>query len=314
MWLQLKMYLIMGAFFAIIYSLFVVAGTYLGVGNFMFYGILATVMMLIQYMLGPRIVNWSMRVHYVTEQEEPELHRMVAELARKAKIPKPRIGISKMPIPNAFAFGRWTKDARVCITEQIRNLLTEEELKAVLGHEISHIKHKDVLIITLISIVPTIAWYMAWSFMFSRDRQGNSNFAIGIAAFGIYFLTNLLVLYASRIREYAADQGSVKLGSRPSTMASALFKLVYGSAKVPKNVLKQTEGMKAFFANDPSRAMREFRELKELDVDGSGSIDDSELLRVRTKKVKVSGADKLMEMMSTHPNMVKRIQALSKLN
>lgn len=314
MWLQLKMYLVMGAFFAIIYSLFIVAGTYLGIGNFMFYGILATFMIFIQYMIGPKIVDWSMRVHYVSEQEEPELHQMVAELARKAGIPKPRIGISKMAVPNAFAFGRWSKDARVCITEQIRTLLTKDELKAVIGHEISHIKNKDVLIITLISIVPTIAWYLAWNFMFSRDREGNSNFAIGIAAFGIYFITNLLVLYASRIREYAADQGSVKLGSRPSTMASALFKLVYGSAKIPKDTLKQTEGMKAFFANDPSRAMREFRELKELDIDGSGSIDESELMRVRTKKVNITGADKFMEFMSTHPNMVKRVQALSKLN
>ncbi|MFH1126581.1 MAG: zinc metalloprotease HtpX [archaeon] len=314
MWLQLKMYLVMGAFFAIIYSLFVVAGAYLGIGNFIFYGILATVMMLIQYMIGPTIVNWSMRVRYVTEQQEPELHHMVAELAKKAGIPKPKIGISSMPIPNAFAFGRWSSDARVCITEQIRSLLTKDELKAVLGHEISHIKNRDVLIITLISVVPTIAWYMAWNFMFSRDREGNSNFAIGIAAFAIYFATNLLVLYASRIREYAADQGSIKLGSRPSTMASALFKLVYGSAKTPKDILKQAEGMKAFFANDPSRARRDLAELKQVDADGSGSIDDSELRAIRNKKASITSADRFMEMMSTHPNMVKRVQALSRLN
>ncbi len=317
MMLQIKMYLVLGAFFAIIYALFVAAGTYLGIGNFMLYAVLATVMMLVQYMIGPKIVEWSMGVRYLSEKEDPELHRMVKELSKKAGIPMPRIGISSMPVPNAFAFGRWTSDSRVCITESIRSLLDEDELRAVIGHEICHIKHKDVLIITLVSVVPAIAWHLAWSFMFSRnnDREESMNgLAIGIAAFAVYLATNMLVLYASRIREYSADLGSVKLGNEPSTMASALYKLVYGSARIPKDALKEAEGLKAFFANDPTRAMAEFRELKELDIDGSGTIDDSELRTMKNRKVNISMSDKFMELMSTHPNMVKRVQALSKLN
>ena len=143
-----------------------------------------------------------------------------------------------------------------------------------------------------------------------RENRGNA-IAIGLAAFGIYILTNLLVLYASRVREYYADRGSVALGSKPSHLASALFKLVYGAAKTPKSELKQMEGMKAFFASDPSRARRELNELKSIDTDLSGDIDENELQAVRVKKVAIKGTDKMMELLSTHPNMLKRIKALS---
>lgn len=316
MWLQVKMYLILGMFFGVIYALLSMIGAYIGVGGFMFYGILATVMMLVQYMIGPKMVDWSMKVKYVSEKEHPELHKMVTELAKKAGIPKPKIGISQMQIPNAFAYGRWASDARVCVTEKILDLLSKNELKAVLGHEIAHIKNRDVLAITLMSVIPTIAWYFAQSMIFSggrNDSKGSSNIAIGIAAFAIYFLTNLLVLYASRVREYYADKDSVALGNKPADLASALYKLVYGSAKMPKSALKQTEGMKAFFANDPSRAVREFNDLSKLDIDGSGSIDERELAAIRNNTARVSGMDKFMELLSTHPNMVKRISALSNL-
>ncbi|MCK4808367.1 MAG: M48 family metalloprotease [Candidatus Aenigmarchaeota archaeon] len=315
MWLQIRMYMVMAVLFAIVYALLSMAGAYMGVGGFVFYAGLATVMMLIQFLAGPKIVEWSMKVKYVSETENPKLHRMVEALAREAKIPKPRIGITETNLPNAFAFGRWKSDSRVCVTRGILNLLDDDELRAVLGHEISHIKNRDVLVITLISVIPMIAWYLAWSFMFSggRDRDSGNTIAIGLAAFGIYILTNLLVLYASRVREYYADRGSVALGSRPNHLASALFKLVYGSAKTSKDDLKQIEGMKAFFASDPSRASSEIRELKELDKDMSGHIDVDELRSVRRKKLSVSRSGKMMEMLSTHPNMLKRIHALAEM-
>ncbi len=96
-------------------------------------------------------------------------------------------------------------------------------------------------------------------------------------------------------------------------MASALYKLVYGSARVSKDSIKQVEGMKAFFASDPSRAAYEIKELSQLDMDRSGSIDQNELMALRTRPIKVSGTDKFMEMFSTHPNMLRRIQRLSSL-
>ncbi len=313
MMLQIKMYLLVAALFGIIYALVSVVGSLMGIGNFLFYGILASAMMLAQYMLGPKIVEWSMKVEYVSEEDYPELHKMVAELAKKAGVPKPRVGISKISLPNAFAFGRWSSDSRVCVTEGILKLLDKKELRAVLGHEISHVKNRDVLVITLISVVPTIAWYIAYSTMFSGNREKGNTAAIGAAAFGIYFLTNLLVLYASRIREYSADSGSVKIGNEPHYLASALYKLVYGSAKTSKHELKRVEGMKAFFANDPSRAVQELSDLAEIDADKSGHIDEKELKALQHANLRISGADKFMEILSTHPNMVKRIQALAKM-
>lgn len=316
MWLKLRLYIIMTVLFALVYGLVIVAMNIAGLssfGTFYFYGILASVMLFIQYMIGPKMVEWSMGVKYVSESEAPALHRMVAELARNAGIPKPKVGVARIPIPNAFAFGRWASDGRVCVTEGIMNLLEEKELRAVLAHEISHLKHKDVAVITMISVIPMICWYIAWNFMFSGGRDRGNNVLIGIAAFALYMITNLLVLYVSRIREYYADEGAVKLGNSPHYLASALYKLVYGSARVPKDALKQVEGMKAFFASDPSRAGYELRELSQIDLDRSGTIDSNELMMLRTRPVRISSADKFMEMLSTHPNMLRRIQRLSTL-
>ncbi len=308
--LQLKMYLLVAAMFGIIYAVAVAATG--GALGFVPYAVMASFMLFIQYMIGPKMVEWSMRIKYVSDKEAPELHRMVEELAQNAGLPKPKIGISPLPIPNAFAFGRWKSDGRVCVTEQMMRLLSKDELKAVLGHEISHLKHRDVTVITMLSVVPMILWYLSWNLMWARSGRDRGNAALlGIIAFVLYFITNLLVLYGSRIREYYADAGSVKLGSKPHHLASALYKLVYGSARVSKDTLKQVEGYKAFFASDPSRAFYEIQELKQVDTDLSGTIDQNELLALRSKSVRVGTGDKLMEIFSTHPNMLKRIKHLS---
>jgi len=316
MWgLKVRMWLLTAALFAIIYAIISMVSYSLGIGNFYFYLILSIGMMLVQYMLGPKIIEWSMQVRYLKEGENPELQSMVKSLAMAANIPAPRIGIARISVPNAFAFGRSIKDGRICVTEGIMGLLTRDELKAVIGHEMSHIKNRDVLTITLLSVIPIILYRIAWQFLFfggRRDDRNQSNtMLIGLAAFLFYFLTNLLVLYASRIREYFADKGSVELGNKPAQLASALYKLVYGSARMPKEAIKDVEGMKAFFANDPSRALYELKSLKDLDLDKSGTISDSELMALQNKTIKVGFGDKRMELLSTHPNMLKRIQRLS---
>ncbi|MDD4908892.1 MAG: zinc metalloprotease HtpX [Candidatus Omnitrophica bacterium] len=312
--LKLRMYLLLTVLFGILYAIATVIGVSMGVSNFYFYLGLSLVFMFIQYMIGPKIVEWSMRVKYITAQENPRLHRMVEELARRAGIPKPKIGIAQIGIPNAFAFGRSLSDGRVCVTEGIMRLLDEDELRAVLGHELSHLKSRDMLTITLLSVIPMILYRIAWSTLFygrgGRDRGGNTAL-IGIAAFLFYFLTNLLVLYASRIREYFADRGSIALGNKPSALASALYKLVYGSAKMDSGTLKEAEGLKAFFVNDPSRAINELRELRQLDLDKNGTLDAAELEAIQNKKIKLGLGGKLMELLSTHPNMLKRIKQLS---
>jgi heat shock protein HtpX len=316
MWyLKLRMYLLMAVLFAIIYAIVSMVSAYLGITNFYFYLVLSFVIMFIQYMVGPKMVEWSMGVHYIKESEYPELQNTVRSLAQIANIPMPRIGISELTIPNAFAFGRSKKDGRICVTRGIMGLLNNDEMRAVLGHEMSHIKNRDVLTITLLSVIPMILYRIAWQFLFfggrRDDRNQSSAAMVGLIAFIFYFVTNLLVLYASRIREYFADKGSVDLGNNPANLASALYKLVYGSARMPKEELKNAEGMKAFFINDPSRALNELKDLRELDLDRSGTISARELDALRNKTVKLNFGDKLLEVFSTHPNMLKRVKRLS---
>ena len=316
MWgLRLRMFLLTALLFAIVYAIISAVSYSLGVTNFYFYLIVSLVMMFVQYMLGPKIVDWSMRVKYIKPGEYPQLHSMVRNLAAAAKIPVPRIGISQVAIPNAFAFGRTIRDSRICVTEGIVGLLDEKEMRAVLGHEMSHIKNRDVLTITLLSVIPMILYRIAWQFLFyggDRRDRGQNAALVGLLAFLFYFVTNLLVLYASRIREYFADKGSVDLGNDPSWLASALYKLVYGSARMDRAALKDVEGMKAFFANDPSRAVAELKDLRDLDLDKSGTISRDELMALQNRQVRLGFGDKLMELLSTHPNMLKRIKRLSK--
>jgi len=146
-------------------------------------------------------------------------------------------------------------------------------------------------------------------------REGGSVAAlVGIGAFILYFVTNLLVLYGSRIREYYADRGSVELGNEPRYLATALYKLVYTNARFKgRGELKQVEGVKAFFLNDPSRAWTEIRELSQIDRDMGGTIDNNELMDLRGKTVRLSTSDKMMELFTTHPNMLKRMKHLSSL-
>lgn len=311
--LQVKLYLLLAVLFGIVYAAATMAGQMIGIGNFYAYAVMALFFMFIQYLIGPKLVEWMMKVKYIKREDNPRLYQMVEELARTAGIPMPRVGISGLNIPNAFAFGRTSSDGRVCVTQGILHLLDEQELRAVLAHEVSHLKNRDVLFITLLSVVPLILYYLSFNLIFSgrRERSGGTVMLIGIASLLLYFITNLLVLYASRIREYFADKGAVDLGSHPSHLASSLYKLAYGAARLPREELKEAEGMRAFFLNDPARSLREVKELSQIDLDKSGTIDARELQHLRQQEIKASFSDTIMEVLSTHPNMLKRIKALS---
>jgi len=169
--LKLRLWLAMILLFGLLYMIVTLISYYLGFGGPLIYAIFAFVIVLAQFMLGPKMVELTMRVKYVSEIEAPRLHQMVEDLAMKAGIPKPKIGISEINIPNAFAFGRSKKDGRVCVTRGILNLLDEEELQAVLGHEISHIRHMDMAVMTLLSVVPLICYYIFISTLFSGGAR-----------------------------------------------------------------------------------------------------------------------------------------------
>jgi heat shock protein HtpX len=311
--LTLRIWLATALLFGILYAIITVICTYLGFGTPLIFAIMAVVVVFAQYMLGPKMVEAVMHVHYVSPQEAPNLHAMVDELAMNAGIPKPKVGIAETDIPNAFAFGRTKGDGRVCVTRGILNLLDEEELKAVLGHEISHIRHNDMAVMTLISVIPLICYWIFISMLFGGNRDSDAG-AIGAVALVGYLLGQLLVLFVSRVREYYADEGSVEIGGKPHKLASALYKLVYGSANLDKKAVKEVEGVKAFFVNDISDAQNEINDLRQLDTDMDGVISEAELADLRNMDTNIGTGSKIMELLSTHPNMVKRIKRLAELS
>ena len=304
--------------FAVIYALLIVIATFTGVGTPIVYALLAGGLVAVQFFIGPKIVEKTMHVRYVSETEQPELHRMVTELAMKAGIPKPKVGISEIAIPNAFAFGTSKRKARVCVTRRLMQILSRDELEAVLGHELSHIKHHDMVVITALSVIPMICYFIYFSFFWSglfggggRDREGAlPMMAIAIIAFVLYFISNLIVLYGSRIREYYADAGSAELTKKPHELASALYKMIYGSAGLKQEKVKKELGsMRAFFAADPVTARGDLKDLSAADLNRDGKIDAYEL-KIFTERARVSRADRLMEIFSTHPNPVSRVKRL----
>jgi heat shock protein HtpX len=313
--LKLRLWLAAVLLFGLLYAIITAIGYYFGFGGPFAFAIFAFVIVFIQYLLGPKMVEILMGVRYVSEAEAPKLHQMVEDLAVKAGVPKPKIGISETSVPNAFAFGKTKGDGRICVTRGILNLLNEQELKAVLGHEMSHINHSDMIVMTLISVVPLICYYIFISTLFSDggDREGGA-VLIGIGALVAYFIGNLIVLFVSRVREYYADEGSVELGTQPNHLASALYKLVYGSARIDRDELKKVEGIKAFFVNDISDAKNEIDDLRSMDLDMDGSISESELAQIKYTKTRVGTGAKLMEIFSTHPNMVKRVKRLAEMS
>jgi heat shock protein HtpX len=312
--LNLRLWLATVLLFGLLYAIITAIGYYFGYGGPITFVGFAFVIVFAQYLAGPKIVAATMGVRYVSREEAPQLHEMVEDLAAKANINKPKIVISETSMPNAFAYGRSKRNAHICVTRGILNLLNEDELKAVLGHEMSHIRHRDMIVMTLLSVVPLICYYMFISTLFSDgDREGGAAL-IGIGALAAYFIGNLIVLFVSRVREYYADEGSVELGSQPNHLASALYKLVYGTVRTSDNELKKVEGLKAFFANDVSDAKNEINDLRSMDLDMDGSISESELAQIKYTKTRVGRGSRIMEIFSTHPNMVKRIKRLSELS
>lgn len=317
--LHFRLYFLLAILGFIVFFIISIIGTYLNIGNIYFHIGFSLLIILVQYLLGPKLVELTMGIKYISRDDDPKLYDMVKELANNAGIKMPKVGISQLNIPNAFAFGYSKNNGSVCVTLPLLRLLNRDELKAVIGHEISHLKNNDVLFIMILSVIPMILYAISrsllWGGSYGRRRSSGGNLAlVGIVTMLLYFITSLLVLYGSRIREYFADIGSIKLGNRPEALASALYKLVYGSASISKEELKSAEGFKAFFASDPSLAYKEIQELSQIDLDGSGHIDKNELNYLKNQNIRLRFTDRLMEVLSTHPNMLKRIKSLANIS
>ncbi|MDD1712889.1 MAG: zinc metalloprotease HtpX [Methanoregulaceae archaeon] len=235
----------------IVYLVFLAVLSILGIG-LPYLVLIVFVMAFVQYFFSDRLVLWTTRSRVVDPDEYPELHQMVARLAQEAEIPMPRVAIMQSPVPNAFATGRSPKHAVVAVTDSIMRILSPRELEAVIAHELSHVKNRDVLTLTVASFIAMIAAIVMQNFlfagMFSRRSDGGNPWIIaGIVAIIVYFVSQLLIMALSRYREFAADRGSAYITGRPQDLISALTKISGRMQYVPPEAKAQVEGANAFF-------------------------------------------------------------------
>jgi heat shock protein HtpX len=272
---------------------------------------------IIQWLIAPYIIDAIYRVKEVTASENPALHSMVDRLSKKSRIKTPKLMKAKMSIPNAFAYSSPIAGSRVAVTTGLLETLEAEEVEAVIGHELGHLKHRDVQVMMFVSILPAIFYYIGYSMllssMFSRRDSRDSGGAaiIGLASILIYWILTIFTLYLSRIREYYADRHSASIvedGSRK--LSEGLAKIVNSTNRVKRSRRKSTDSssFKALFISDPDRSEVDSAALTYL---GSGKGDRRLVEEVLRRKL--TTFDRIMEVFSTHPNIVKRLRALQQL-
>jgi heat shock protein HtpX len=205
---------------------------------------------LAQLLFSDKLAMAAMGAKEVSPQQAPGLHAMIERLCIQADLPKPKIAVADTPVPNAFALGRSQKSATVCATTGIMNTLSPSELEGVMAHELAHVKHRDVLIMTIASFFASLASMMLqFGFLFGGgdDDENPSFLVILLVSALVYVLSFFLMMTLSRYREFAADRGAAIVTGRPSALSSALVKISGAMQTVPKQDLRQAEGMNAFF-------------------------------------------------------------------
>jgi heat shock protein HtpX len=195
----------------------------------------------------------AMRAREVTPEQAPELHGMIDRLCALADMPKPRVGIADMDLPNAFATGRSPDRAVVCVTTGILNTLTAEELEAVLAHELSHVAHRDVLVMTIAASAGIAAGMLTRGAQFGGLTRGRNNggapamlIAIGISL-AVYAVSFVLLRLLSRYRELCADRSGAYLTMKPQALASALTKIAGGVNAIPQRDLRAGSAVNSLF-------------------------------------------------------------------
>jgi len=234
---------------AALYLLFLAVLWSMGVGRMTM--LLMGCMIFIQYFFSDKIALSSMGAKVVSESQAPELHETISRLCAIAGLPKPRVAIVKTDLPNAFATGRSQNNAVVAVTTGLLRRLDRSELEAVLAHELTHVKNRDVMVITMASFLSMVAQMVVQNFFFmggSRDDRESGNLMIvWLVSILVWIVSFLLIQALSRYREYSADRGAAIITGQPSSLISALMKISGSMATVPKEDLRRVEGMNAFF-------------------------------------------------------------------
>jgi len=246
-----------GLLLVLLYAIIITVLIRVGVA-FGFVIVIAFALIFSQYFFSDKIAMFSMHAHEVTPAQEPKLHEIVDRLCLLANMEKPRVGVAEIDMPNAFATGRSPKHAVICATRGIMNRLNDEELEAVLAHELSHVAHRDVAVMTIASGVGMLAGLVSriamWGAILGgggRGRGGQNivllEMVTWIVSLVIYVIAYLLTMALSRYRELAADRSGAILIGKPSVLASALVHITGDMGKIPRTDLRKAEGMNAFF-------------------------------------------------------------------
>ncbi|MEY9928043.1 heat shock protein HtpX [Catenulispora sp. GP43] len=207
-----------------------------------------------QYWYSDRITLAALKGQIVTEEEYPQLHAIVDRLCALADMPKPKVAVAELDVPNAFATGRNAEHAVVCVTTGMMALLDEKELEGVLAHELTHVAHRDVAVITIASFLGVMAGlimrFTLYSQAFGRRQDQNTAIimmAITVVSLTVYAVSFVLIRALSRYRELAADRDGAILTGQPSELASALVKLSDKSSRIPHRDLRSVQAFNAFF-------------------------------------------------------------------
>jgi heat shock protein HtpX len=280
--------------------------------------VLALIFLGIQFLISPSIVAWSTRLQYLQRGQYPWLENTVNELAGASGVPVPRLAIVPSPTPNAFVFGNSSSRMTLAVHEGLLKQLNEDEVRGVLAHELGHVKHRDSIVMTILSAIPLLAYMIARSTLYlgvgSRDRNKNVGYIAlaGIAAMAVYFVAQLLVLRLSRLREHFADVYSGYLTGSPRSLESALTKIAYGLSMRPED----PHGARALYISDPALARSEVQGIlerkAEYDLDHDGVLSERELHLAMEKEAKSTWSG-INEAFSTHPPTYKRILLLRQI-
>ena len=287
-------------------------------GSFSMYSMLAMVIgfNLLQWFIAPYLIGLMYRVKELPESSNPKMHAYVRRIAESTGINTPKLMISTLHIPNAFAYGSPLTGNRIAVTQGLLDTLEDEEVEAVLGHELGHLKHRDVQIMMFASVLPSIFYYIGYSFMWSSilggNRRNNSGgiFLIAIGSMAIYFVLSLVVMGLSRLREYYADTHAVQHvneGARKLSEALAKISTFSQRSRIPAKSM-HVAGFKTLLFSDPDTSS-----LDAMEIGTSRYKTSDQMLVEQVVSKKLTTADRVFELFSTHPNTVKRIRMLRDL-